>query len=167
MTSEKTYFIYDRESGEKTPVSKELHDDFYREAGRIRKKEQSRGRCVCPRRCIWKCDGGCAGCEYRAAGDTVSLDRPLTDSEGTLGEFIPCGGRPMEEVIEDRMLLEALIARLRELDPEADIMIRIWAEHPDGISDRAVARELGRPQRTFADQIKRYRADLRKLVNEG
>ena len=72
----------------------------------------------------------------------------------------------MEEVIADRMLLEQLFARLRELDPEADTIIQIWKDHPEGISDRAIARGLGRPQKTFADQMKKYRTDLRRITGD-
>lgn len=112
--NQKTYFIYVRSTGEKVPVTKEQHDSFYREAGRIRNKEQNHGRCMCPYRFIWKCDGDCIGCEYHAAGDMLSLDVP----------------------------------------------------NPEGISDRAIARALGRPQRTFVDQMKRYYTELHKIENK-
>ena len=81
-------------------------------------------------------------------------------------ELIPDRSKPMEEVIADRMLLEQLFARLRELDPEADTIIRLWKDHPEGISDRAIARELVRPQKTFADQMKKYRTDLRRITGD-
>ena len=55
-----------------------------------------------------------------------------------------------------------LIARLRELDPDADAILALWQEN-DKLSDRAIAKALGRPQRTFADQMKRYRTELRKI----
>lgn len=71
--NQKTYFIYVRSTGEKVPVTKEQHDSFYKEADRIRHKEQDHGRCMCPYRFIWKCDGDCIGCEYHAAGDISSL----------------------------------------------------------------------------------------------
>ena len=59
----------------------------------------------------------------------------------------------IESVIADRDLLDRLFARLRELDPDADTMIAI----------RAIAKALGRPQRAFADQMKRYRTELRRI----
>lgn len=161
--NQKTYFIYVRSTAEKVPVTKAQHDSFYKEADRIRHKEQDHGRCMCPYRFIWKCDGDCIGCEYHAAGDITSLDQPLPDGNGTLGDYIPDRSKPMEEVIADRMLLEQLFARLRELDPEADTIIQLWKDHPEGISDRAIARELGRPQKTFADQMKKYRTDCAGL----
>ena len=150
----------------KVPVTKEQHDSFYKEADRIRHKEQDHGRCMCLYRFIWKCDGDCIGCEYHAAGDTTSLDQPLPDGNGTLGDYIPDNSKPIDEVIADRMLLEQLFARLRELDPEADTIIQLWKDHPEGISDRAIARELGRPQKTFADQMKKYRTDLRRITGD-
>lgn len=159
----KTYFIYIRSTAEKVPVTKEQHDSFYREASRIRDKEQNHGRCMCPYRFIWTCDGNCIGCEYHAAGDTLSLDVPNPDGNGSMYDYIPDENPSMEDVIADRQLLEQLFARLRELDPEADIIIQLWQDHPEGISDRAIARELGCPQKTFADQMKKYRTDLRRI----
>lgn len=161
--NQKTYFIYIRSTGEKVPVAKELHDSFYREASRIRDKEQNHGRCMCPYRFIWKCDGDCIGCEYHAAGDLTSLEQPLPDGEGTLGDYIPDDSPSIEDVVADRQLLSQLIEKLRQLDPEADTIIQLWKDHPEGISDRKIAEALGRPQRTFADQMKKYRTELRKV----
>ncbi|BDF16153.1 hypothetical protein CLOSCI_03528 [[Clostridium] scindens ATCC 35704] len=161
--NQKTYFIYVRSTGEKVPVTKAQHDSFYREASRIRDKEQNHGRCMCPYRFIWKCDGDCIGCEYHAAGDTTSLDQPLPDGEGTLGDYIPDDSPSIEDVVADCQLLAQLIDKLRQLDPEADTIIQLWKDHPEGISDRKIAEALGRPQRTFADQMKKYRTELRKV----
>ena len=109
--NQKTYFIYVRSTGEKVPVIKKQHDSFYKEADRIRHKEQDHGRCMCPYRFIWKCDGDCIGCEYHAAGDITSLNQPLPNGNGTLGDYISDRSKPMEEVIADRMLLEQLFTR--------------------------------------------------------
>ena len=160
--NQKTYFIYVRSTGEKVPVTKEQHDSFYKEADRIRHKERDHGRCMCPYRFIWRCDGDCLDCEYHATGDITSLDQPLSDGNGTLCDYMPDRSKSMEEIISDRMLLEQLFARLRELDPDADIIIQCWLDDYK-ISDRAIAEKLGRPQRTFADQMKKIRTELRKV----
>ena len=160
--NQKTYFIYVRSTGEKVPVTKEQHDSFYKEADRIRHKEQDHGRCMCPYRFIWRCDGDCLNCEYHATGDITSLDQPLSDGNGTLCDYMPDRSKSMEEIISDRMLLEQLFARLHELDPDADIIIQCWLDDYK-ISDRAIAEKLGRPQRTFADQMKKIRTELRKV----
>ena len=160
--NQKTHFIYVRSTGEKVPVTKEQHDSFYKEADRIRHKEQDHGRCMCPYRFIWRCDGDCLNCEYHATGDITSLDQPLSDGNGTLCDYMPDRSKSMEEIISDRMLLEQLFARLHELDPDADIIIQCWLDDYK-ISDRAIAEKLGRPQRTFADQMKKIRTELRKV----
>lgn len=79
------------------------------EADRIRHKEQDHGRCMCPYRFIWRCDGDCLDCEYHVAGDITSLDQPLSDGNGTLGDYMPDRSKSMEEIISDRMLLEQLL----------------------------------------------------------
>ena len=66
----------------------------------------------------------------------------------------------MEDVLSDAMLLEQLIARFRELDPDADRIIELLM---DELSDRKIAEKLGRKQRTFADQMKKIRTELRKI----
>ena len=159
----KSYFIYIRSTKQKVPVTKEQHDAFYKEASRIRNKEQNHHRCMCPYNYIWQCDGDCLDCEYYAAGDMLSLDEPTTDGNGNMYDYLPDSTPRMENVIIGRMLLEELFARLRELDPDADHIIQLWTDNPKGISDRKIAEVLGRPQRTFADQMKKIRTELWKI----
>lgn len=68
----------------------------------------------------------------------------------------------MENVIADRLLLDQLFNRLKELDPNADTIIQCWLDDYK-ISDRAIAEKLGCKQRTFADQMKKIRTELRKI----
>ena len=53
-------------------------------------------------------------------------------------------------------------ARLRELDPDADIIIAMWMDD-DKVSDRVIAKALGRPQHTFVSQMRKYRTELRRI----
>ena len=78
---------------------------------------------MCPYRYIWKCDGDCIDCEYHRAGDTLSLDVPTEDGSNDLYNTVSDTAPTMEDVIADRILIEQLFARLRELDPDADIII--------------------------------------------
>ena len=68
----------------------------------------------------------------------------------------------IEGVVADRDLLDRLFARLRELDPDTDAIIAMW-QADWNVSDRAIAEALCRPQRTFADQMKKYRTELRRI----
>ena len=105
-------FIYDRTTGEKIPVSKEVRDAYYGEAARIRMKEQAHGRCVCPQSKVWACDGDCLICEYRRSGDLASLDVPVgEDGEDTLMDMLPSEAPAIESIIADRDLLDRLFAR--------------------------------------------------------
>lgn len=161
--NQKHPFIYDRTTGEKIPVSKEVRDAYYGEAARIRMKEQAHGRCVCPQSKVWACDGDCLICEYRRYGDLASLDVPIgEDGEDTLMDMVPSEAPAIESIIADRDLLDRLFARLRELDPDADTIIGMW-QADWKVSDRAIAEALGRPQRTFADQMRKYRTELRRI----
>ena len=145
------------------PITEEQYRSLYPEIWRIRNREQNHGCCMCPKCYLWKCDGQCDLCEYHAP-NTVSIDEPLPDGEGTLGDYILDESPSIEDVVADRQLLVQLIEKLRQFDPEADTIIQLWMDHPEGISDRAIAKELGRPQKTFADQMKRYRTDLRRIT---
>jgi len=156
-------FIYISATGEKIPVAKEVRDVYYNEAARIRMKAQAHGQCVCPQSKVWVCDGDCLVCEYRRSGDMASLDIPIgEDGEGTLLDMVPDEAPSIESVIADRDLLDRLFARLRELDPDADTIIAMWMDD-DKVSDRTIAKALGRPQRTFADQMKKYRTELWRI----
>lgn len=128
-----------------------------------RKREQEHKRCMCPKRYFWKCDGHCDLCEYHKGYDVLSLDVPMTEDGNTLLDSKELAEPElMEEIISDRILLEQLFQRLRELDPDADKIIGYWLDD-SSISDREIARRLGRKQRTFADQMKKIRTELRKV----
>ena len=155
-------FIYIHSTKEKVPCTEQQFQDFYRMAGAIRKKEQYHHRCKCPKQFFWACDGDCENCEHHLGYGTLSLDASNTDDGNNLLDTELTETVRMEEVFADRALLELLFQRLRELDPDADRIIELW-EANDKISDRSIAEELGRKQRTFADQMKRIRTELRKV----
>lgn len=133
---------------------------LYPEIWATQKREQHHHRCMCTRKYLWKCDGNCDLCEYHAAGDMFSLDVPTEDGNANLYDTISDTAPTMEDVLSDAMLLEQLITRFRELDPDADFIIELLG---DELSDRKIAEKLGRKQRTFADQMKKIRTELRKI----
>ena len=96
---------------------------LYPEIWATQKREQHHHRCMCPKKYIWKCDGNCDLCEYHAAGDILSLDLPTEDGNANMYDTIPDTAPTMEDVISDAILLEQLIAKFRELDPDADRII--------------------------------------------
>lgn len=124
----------------------------------MRKREQDHCRCFCPKKFFWKCDGMCADCEYHKS-DSLTLDIEAVDGNSNLYDTIPDERQLLDKMTEDKVELEMLIARFRELDPEADKIIDFLCE---GYSDRKIAEVIGRKQRTFADQMKKIRTELRR-----
>ena len=94
-----------------------------------------------------------------AASALRARSGPATATASFVSTVVPA---TIESIIADRDLLDRLFARLRELDPDADTIITMWIDD-DNVSDRAIAKALGRPQRTFADQMKKYRTELRRI----
>ena len=170
MTKEsKKYRIYDKT----TKQWYEIPEDQYREYDRwrtaLRKRMQYRGECFCPRSKWWLCDGNCIDCKFYIA-PSVSLDEPIIladrSSDSTLGDYVSDPNALTEKIAAARDLLLVLFARLMEIDPDAEKSMQIWKNHPAGISNRKIANMLGRSQRTFANEMKRFREKSRHFLND-
>lgn len=153
--------IYNKESSTWVEVSPDEFKKYNRWCTALRKREQYWKRCSCKRNKWWLCDGNCLDCEFCIKKE-ASLDKPLPNGKGTLSDYISDNTPTPEEIVSDRDLLNCLISRLREIDPEADRIIQIWIDHPESISDRKVAKILGRKQRTFADEMKKFRDEFKQ-----
>lgn len=153
--------IYDKESSTWFELSPDEFKKYNRWCTALRKREQYWKRCSCKRNKWWLCDGNCLDCEFCIKIE-ASLDKPLPNGKGTLSDYVSDNTPTPEEIVSDRDLLNCLISRLREIDPEADRIIQIWIDHPESISDRKVAEILGRKQRTFADEMKKFRDEFRE-----
>ena len=111
---------------------------------------------VCARRTIC---GNATG-SVISASITLPAPYPLTIHSLTANAH-----SAIEDICADRDLLKHLIARFRELDPDADRIIQMRLDNPK-ISDRKIAEALGRKQRTFADQMKRVYTELHRIENK-
>ncbi len=163
INDKKTYRIYLKTRKQWIEVSEEFYRDHNRHYDAIRKCEQYHGRCACPKNKFWLCDGDCGNCEFRRAGDTLSLDYESENGNGdtySMINSIADSSPSMEKVVEDRLLLNDLLKRLCELDPDGEL---IWQMLENGSSDRSIAKALGRPQRTFSRQMQHYRDEFRKI----
>ena len=157
--------IYDKATGEWFSVAEDDYAAYDHWRTNLRKREQRHGNCYCPRDKWWLCDGMCDDCEFRCAGDAISLDTPEGEDDLGLGDQLVAFGPRMEDVIADRDLIEKLVQLLREMDPDADKIIEMWQENWR-ISDRQVAERLGRAQKTFSRQMRKYRDACRKYIYE-
>jgi DNA-directed RNA polymerase specialized sigma24 family protein len=155
------YQIYCRAEKKKVAVSREFYEAYMRKTAQIRMKNQRRGTCCCPKGKIWMCDGDCDGCQFHLFEDIDSLDRD--EEEGGGYAEIPDQAADVEKIVETRDTLERVIRKLRKLDKDADRMLELWLDNPDGISDREMARRLGRNEETFKKQIRTIRKELDKI----
>ena len=165
----KQYRIFDRTTHTWYEVVPEQYKEFDQWRTNLRKREQYWNRCFCPRSKWWLCDGNCLDCEFYIS-PTESLDAPILSDDGatnaTLMDFVSDPRARSEKFVADCDLLEYLCARLKELFAEdTEKVLTIWKDHPEGISDRKVAKAIGYPQRTFANKMKRFRDMYHHLLN--
>jgi DNA-directed RNA polymerase specialized sigma24 family protein len=154
------YRIYLKATREWVEVSEEYYRDHARYHDALRKRQQSHGQCVCPKNKFWLCDGDCFTCEFRRAGDVLSLDYTVENEEGdacspldNLADPVPS----IEEIICDKAELDQLFARLNELMPEA---VQIGKLRQDGLSDEAIAEIIGIKRTTFLSRLKKAKEQL-------
>ncbi len=159
QNNDKQYFIYNEATHERITVSKEVHNAYYRESWRVRSREKTHLRCCCPVELKWECDADCTCCKYHKDPYAVSIDGEVPDTDELEVERIenPDAADPEREAITE-ILYDTLMDLFRQLDSNAD---RIADMRLKGYSERQIAVELGIPQRTYADRMKRTKTALR------
>ena len=156
--------INDNESTERKLYLKDLHqwvsvskpdyDDYYRDINTYRRRQQEHGRCVCPASKRYLSDMDCGWCRLHKGGDELSLDYTVTDEDGNEKSWVDdvADDTPsIQSVLEDRDLLNALHARLDELDPNGRLICELIMQ---GCPERAAAEKLGLSRNTYT-----YRRD--------
>lgn len=163
--SEKNYKIYVKNLNKWIEATPDEYRDFYRDIWAVHDKAKNHGHCKCPRRSLWRCDGDCLSCEFYSeyGKDMVPLDAE-TETGASYGDMLEAPDAGTEEAAFTGILLRELFSCLKELDPQAEVICELLME---GASFRQIAKKLGRPQKTFNDQMKRYRHELRKLCGEN
>ena len=152
--------IYRKSEHRWIDVSEEYYRDHMRFCDAFRKRQQAHGQCVCPRRKFWLCNTDCMNCEFRRAGDMLSLDYEFENSDGntcTLGDMISDDTPLIEDVLADKVELDQLIKRLQELMPEA---IPIGELRLEGLSDEAIADIIGIKRTTFRSRLDKVKEKL-------
>lgn len=152
--------IYLKATRQWVEVSEEYYRDHTRYHDALRKRQQSHGQCVCPKSKFWLCDGDCLTCEFRRAGDMLSLDYTVENEDGNACSPLDKLADPapsIEEIICDKAELDQLFARLNELMPEA---VEIGRLRQDGLSDEAIAEMIGIKRTTFLSRLKKAKEQL-------
>ena len=149
QSQSKEYRIYLKDLHQWVPVSKTDFDNYYRDVNAYRRRQQEHGRCVCPASKRYLCDMDCCTCRFHKGGDELSLDYTVTDEDGNEKswlEDLPDDRPSAQSVMEDRELLDTLLHKLDELDPEGRRICELVME---GRSERDCGKEMGMARNTF------------------
>ena len=151
----KPYRIYLKQTREWVEVSEEIYREHTRFYDAFRKRHQAHGQCVCPKGKFWLCDGDCCNCEFRRAGDMLSLDYESENQDGdtcSLADQLSDSTPSAEELICDQIELQELFERLKELMPEA---MTIGKLRQEGLTDEAIAKVIGIKRTTFRSRLEK------------
>lgn len=152
--STREYKVYIHRLKTEEIVSKDHYYAYYRDIWALRKRAQYHGQCRCPKPKLWLCDGDCLVCEFRSAGDTLSLDYAIEDSDGNQKSWLDSladDSPDAQSIMESEELLEALHLILDELNADEQRICQLIME---GRSERDIAATLGIPRNTYT-----YRRD--------
>ena len=160
---DKKYFI--PVSGQWVEVSEEIYYEYYRPIWRTHEYAQRHGQCRCRKSDIWKCDGVCQGCEFYTAGNQISFDGTVDEEEGDdlmLENAIADEASPLEEIITDMELLDALYEELEHLEPERRQICELLMQY----SEREAAEMMGIPRSTFKRKWSRVQKYLKARLKK-
>ena len=133
-------YVYIRSTRQQVPVSEQEFQDYYRDINAYRRRMQEHKCCNCPPRCWLTCDMDCLTCPFHCGSEFLSLDavtNPGSDSDPiTLGDTIPDDMPSIEDIVSDKLLLDALFAELNELNPDMRRMVELTM---GGKSEREIA----------------------------
>lgn len=151
----KVYRIFDKTTKIKFEVTKEAYIKYMREIGTYRKAQQRAGKCDCPKKLFWLCDGCCQGCEFEK--EIKSIFDYLPDSNVRIVDTIASHDKDHQDIVTDQELLVKLIDRLGEVMPEA---LDIGKLRVQGKKDEEIAEILSVKRTTFRSRIDKAKDTL-------
>lgn len=165
-TSDNQYYIYIRSTHERVPVSHQEFEDYYRGINAYRKAQQRSANCVCPEHKRLDCDMDCLTCPYYRKGNHLSLDYTVTADDGSEAAWVDDladTSVPIDEIVADAMELKRLFKRLEEIMPQA---IEIGRLRQQGLSEDAIAAQIGTGRKTYAYRLKKAEKILKEEFSE-
>lgn len=106
-----------------------------------------------------RCEGDCKKCDRLKDGNTLSLDRFYEQNNLEFDE--PTDDKT--DIILALATLEDLIAKLNAINPIYGSVIKMLY---DGLSQRAIAAALGKPNSTAQDLIRKARLEAQRIVSQ-
>lgn len=105
-----------------------------------------------------RCEGDCKKCDCLKNGNVLSLDRFYEENNLEFNE--PTDDK--SEIILALATLEDLITKLNSINPIYGSVIKMLY---DGLSQRAIAAALGKPNSTTQDLIRKTRLEAQRIVS--
>jgi RNA polymerase sigma factor (sigma-70 family) len=159
--------IYLKDLHQWVPVSKAEYDNYYRDINAYRRRQQEHGRCVCPANKRYLCDMDCYSCCFHKGGDELSLDYTIVCEDGNEKSWLdnlPDDGSSAQSILEERELLDALMSKLNELDPDCRRICELLLEEK---SEREIAAIMGISQQSTINYKKKKAFEmLRELLHD-
>jgi hypothetical protein len=156
----KTRYIYHNYDGSHEPATEEEYQAFYKYASNYRRTQQRNCLCVCPKERWMFCDTDCDYCPYRKHAETLSLNYSISDDQGNEVSWLdqlPGGAALLDDLVADTEEMQRLLSRIKELMPEA---LNIGSLRLDGLSEDAIADEIGIGRKTYAYRLKKLKSAL-------
>lgn len=154
--------IYVKSEGKFIPVTDAVYYAYYRPLWAIRDKARRKGKCLCPRKQAYLCDGDCLNCEFAIEGNDISLDAAVDiDDDAVRYGDLMASDFDLEALVTDSVLFDRLIEELIRLDPDGQKILKLWEM---GLTDRKIGKLLGRNINSFKGKLRRIRKKLKRLL---
>lgn len=142
--------------------NKEQYYAYMRPIWAEMQREERSHRCMVPngRGGLKRCEGDCKKCDRLKDGNALSLDRFYEENNLEFDE--PADDKT--EIILALATLEYLIAKLNSINPIYGSVIKMLY---DGLSQRAIAAALGKPNSTTQDLIRKTRLEAQRIVSRA
>ena len=141
--------------GQQIPVTEEVYRAYKRPAWAEHKRKDREKRCRDENGN--RCEGDCSKCDKQRTGSVLSLDKFTEDG------FEVADPVDIAELVADKLLFEELYAALEELDPEDRRIMELFSI---GLSEREIAADIGRSQKTINNRKPKLFAQLRERLND-
>ena len=142
------------------PCTKEQYYAYMRPLWTEMQREERSRRCMVSngRGGLKRCDGDCKKCDRLKDGKALSLDRFYEENNLEFND--PADDKT--DIILAIATLEDLITKLNSINPLYGRVIKMLY---DGLSQRAIAATLGKPNSTTQDLIRKTRLEAQRIVS--
>lgn len=145
-------------AGTKAEVSEDIYRAYVRPVRNAQRSEERRSRCIGAGGN--RCNGDCSACRYFRSGKPYSLEQTLEE-----GVDVKDPGPLVEDIVEQKILYEALHSAIDELPPKEKKAALMYADDETvtaigaalGMTQQGASKLLQRVWKKLADKLKDYR----------